>query len=182
MAILGKRGSLRGTDGQWLAEYTDWQSWARRYARQIGAASFAGSVIADCCARCDIIVEQRDEHGEWQPTDDPRFVRIMDEYTNPLQTEDDLVRLHAWHYQIAGEMLQVQRDGDFGVEWGIYSTASAEWERPAQGEVMIKLVPDGKVDRDTAFAVPASRSCASGFPTTSGRRTPGRRWRRASMT
>lgn len=151
-AILGKRGSTR-TDGTWLAEYTDWQSWARRYARQIGAASFSASVIADCCARCEIQVEQR-INGEWQKTEDPRFAGIMDDYQNPLQMTEDLIRLHAWHYQVAGEMLAVQRDGDYGVEYGIYSTASAEWDRPNPGDVTIKLVPDGKVDRDTAFTVP----------------------------
>jgi hypothetical protein len=152
-AVLGKRGSTKGTDGKWLAEYTDWQSWARRYARQIGAASFSASVIADCCARCEIRPEVR-VNGEWIPDEDPLFAGIMDDYANPLQTADDLVRLHAWHYQVAGEMLSTQRDGDFGVEYGIYSTAAAEWNRPADGMVLIKLVPDGKVDKETAFALP----------------------------
>jgi hypothetical protein len=163
-AILGKRGSTRGTDGQWLAEYTDWQSWARRYARQIGAASFSASVIADCCARCDLRVEQR-INGEWTPTEDRRFAGIMDEYSNPLQMTDDLIRLHAWHYQVAGEMLLTQRDGDFGrVDYGIYSTAAAEWDRPNPGDVMIKLVPDGKVDRDTAFIVPREQTVRLWIP------------------
>lgn len=161
--VILKHGSTRGQDGKWLAEYQDWQSWARRYARQIGAASFSAGVIADCCARCDTRVEVR-VNGKWEPSDDPRFAGIMDEYSNPLQTEDELIRLHAWHYQVAGEMLQTQRDGSYGVEYGIYSTAAAEWERPRAGEVTIKLVPDGKVDRETAFSVPRTQTVRFWIP------------------
>lgn len=155
-AIITKRGAIGSGEGKWQAEYQDWQPWARRYARQIGAASFSAGVISDCAARCILRVEQK-VGTDWEPLDDPRFDGIMDTYANPLQVTEELVRLHAWHYQVAGEMLQTQRDGGLGVEYGIYSTAAAEWDKPEKGQVAIKLVPDGKIDAETAFAVPRAQ-------------------------
>lgn len=156
-ALLTKRGDVqRGSDATFLSQYTDWQGWARRYSRSITAASFNALVIADMCARCTLRVERR-AGTEWEPIEDPQFAGITDEYSNSLQGPDDLIRVHAWHYQVAGEMLGTVRDTEFGVEYGIYSTAAAEWDKPNEGEVTIKLVPDGKVDKDTAFVVPRNQ-------------------------
>lgn len=154
--VLSRRGTVRGmSEVDWQTRYQDWQPWARRFARENGAAAFSSAVISDCCARCIIRVEERDpDSGEWEPSEDPAFDGLFDLYRNELQGPDELVRLHAHHYQVAGEMLQTQRDGNGGVEYGIYSTAVAEWDKPDRGVVTVKLVPDGKVERETAFVVP----------------------------
>ena len=141
-------------DPTWLLHYQDWQAWARRYTRQIGTASFAANVAADSAARTILQVEER--HGDdWEPSDNPLYTGIFDAYCNALQLTPELIRLHSWHYNVAGEMLQVQRDGLGGqIDYSIHSTAAAVWDQPQPGLVTIKLVPDGKVDAGTAFVVP----------------------------
>lgn len=151
-AMTTKRGQVqRGNDAAFQATYMEWQGWARRYARQIGAAAFSALVVSDLCARCDVRPEIRTD-GEWVAFDD--FGPVVEAYANPLQGPDELIRSHAWHYQVAGEMVSVQRDGDHGVEYGIYSMAAVEWDKPDDGFATIKLVPDGKADKGTAFVVP----------------------------
>lgn len=154
-ALTSKRGNVdHGNDIAFQAEYMDWQGWARRYARQIGAASFSALVVSDLCARCELRPELRTD-GEWVPVDgDPALGPVIEAYANPLQGPDELVRLHAWHYQVAGEMAQVQRDGERGVEYGIHSMTNIEWDKPEDGLATVKLVPDGKVEKETAFVVP----------------------------
>lgn len=165
-ALYSKRGNVqRGSDAKFQSQYQDWQGWARRYARTISAAAFQALVVSDLCARCVLGIEIRDQVGaEWNMGNDPSMASLMDEYANPLQTANDLVRLHTWHYQVAGEMLQTQRDGDGAVEYGIYSVQAAEWDKPDDGQATIKLAPDGKVvepgkvsDRDTAFELPRNQ-------------------------
>lgn len=154
-ALLRKRGGMdAGADPTFLLGYNDWQAWARRFARQVTAASFNAQVIADLCARCDVLVEHRTA-GEWAPAEQPQFgPALIEAYANPLQGPDELLRLHAWHYQVAGEMVGTQLDGSFGVEYGIYSVASVEWDKPDEDSCTIRLVPDGKVEKLTAFVVP----------------------------
>lgn len=156
-SMLMKRGPVeRGNDAKFQAEYMNWQGWARRYARSIGAASFNALVISDMCGRCDIRVEERIA-GEWNPTSSIEWDGIIEDYANELQDPDELVRVHAWHYQVAGEMVCVTRDTDYGVAYGIHSTSAVVWDAPNEGEATIKLVPDGKVEKDTAFVVPRAQ-------------------------
>lgn len=152
-AVVARRGTATG-DQSYLSRYQDWQPDARRYARTVGAASFAANVTADCCARCDIRVEEKNDSGEWIESSDPLFVGMFDEYANALQIPNELVRMHAWHYQVAGEMVQVQRDGPAGVEFFIFSIAAIDWNKPTEDECTIKLVPEGSVAKQTAFVVP----------------------------
>lgn len=159
VAMTQPRYQGRGgaNDSRWLARYQDWQPWARRYARQIGAAGFNATVISDLCARCTVRVEQRvvtDAGVEWVPSSDPRLIGMVEEYTNELQTSDELIRHHGWHYQVAGEMVQSQRDGQSGVQWGIHSYAAVVWNKPVAGQCIIRTVPDGKVEEGTAFQIP----------------------------
>lgn len=163
-ALLTKRGDVqRGNDAQFQATYMEWQGWARRYSRSISAASFNALVISDMCARCDIQIEQKNGR-EWEPTDAPQLDGIFDEYANALQGPDELIRVHSWHYQVAGEMVCVTRDTPMGVEYGIYSTSAIEWDRPDEGFATVKLVPDGKIDKDTAFAVPRDQAVRFWLP------------------
>lgn len=163
-AIYTKRGARfnAATDARYLTGYNDWQAWARRYARTVTAASFQALVIADLCSRCDTFIEARVD-GKWQRMDDPRYANLMERYQNPLQTHGDLIRLHAWRYQVDGEMLQTQLDNpDTGsIDYGIYSVDCAQWDKPDEGWATIRLTPDGKVlvpyqrsPKDTAFEIP----------------------------
>jgi hypothetical protein len=147
-AVVG-RMSLQ--DQSYLAKYQDWQMWARRYSRQLGVVRFSAGITADTCARCIPRIEERDDNGDWNESEDERFLGLFDGYANPRQTHAELVRLHAWHYQIAGEMFQVVVDGPGGVEWWLYSTGAVE----LKGAVaIVKTTPNGNVREGTAFAVP----------------------------
>lgn len=165
-AVVVTRRGRGGGNQNYLATYQDWQDDARRYARTNSAVRFTGSVKADVCARCTLQVEQRNpDSDEWVPTEDQAFVGIFDRYRNPRQTEaPELVRAHAWHYAIAGEGLMVSSDGPEGAEWSIFSRAVAEWDRPTKGQVTLKLTPDGKLDNETAFAVPRDQAVRFWIP------------------
>ena len=157
-SLLTKRGDIeRGNDAQFQARYNEWQGWARRYFRSITAASFNAMVIADMCGRCELQIEER-VGREWEPTEDVRFDGLLDLYRNPLQGPNELVRMHAHHYQVAGEMVGTMLDGERGREFGIYSMSVCEWDKPEPDYVTIKLVPDGKVDKGTAFILPTSHA------------------------
>lgn len=152
------RGPL-GTGGQdrdYLANYQGWQVDAKKYARTIGVARFSANVTAQAAAGCRLTVEQK-VGGEWVETEDPRLVGIMDEYRNETfgQTSNELVRLHAWHYGVAGEGLLALRDDRKGTaEYLIVSTAAVEWDNPNAGSALVKLVPGGTVREETAFIIP----------------------------
>ncbi len=137
------------------AEHGDWQHWARRYARTLGFVRFALSLTADACSRCILRVEERDAHGDWDETKEPRLQRVFDAYRNPLQDAVELVRGHAWHYGTVGEMVQVFEDAldGSGVDWSIYSVAACEWKRD---HVVIRDVPGGSVRDGTARIVARS--------------------------
>lgn len=156
-ALVARRGIPNRVDQKYLTAYMDWQATSRRLAHQVGAASFTAGVIADCCARCDVFVEVQNKDGDWEQSTAAQFVGLLDAYCNPLQEAQELIRMHAWHYQVAGELLQTQVDGQAGIEYGIFSTAAAVWDKPSQDLVTIKLIPNGKADDGTAFVVPRAQ-------------------------
>lgn len=146
-------------DRRWFSRYQEWQDWARRYAKILGVVRFAAGITADTCARCDLIVEERDPNGDWDQTDNKQLDHIFDNYGNDRQTLEEMMRTHAWHYQIAGEMLQVLRDnptGD-GFWWTLHSIRAAEFDKPQRGFVRIKEAPNGTERDGTAFVVPKSQ-------------------------
>lgn len=141
---------------KYLDRYQDWQTFARRYARSIGLARFAAGITADTCSRTILLVEERDPNGDWNETQDARLRGSMtfDSYRSETADAAELVRAQAWHYQVAGEMAQVVSDGQSGVDWGIYSLDTVNFDRPKKGLATIKLVPGGSVRDGTAFIVP----------------------------
>lgn len=160
------RGPARGggPDATWLARYNDWQEWARWYARHVGVARFNAAIVADTISRVVPRVEEYTGTGDWVETTDPALIGIFDEYGNHLQSPNELVRYHAWHYVVAAEMYQTMRDTPQGVEWGISSAAAVEVNKPAEGQVTIKLTPNGKAEDDTAFVVPANQAVRFWIP------------------
>lgn len=153
----GRRIVAGAMDSRFLARYNDWQDWARRYTRTLGIARFANSITADTCARCIIRPEQRDENGDWaEVEDDAELTDALEEYRNEQlgQGSSELVRAHAWHYQVAGEGAIVWTDGSDGLDWFVFSLRAIEWDWPLLGQAMIRLIPGGKVTDRTAFVVP----------------------------
>lgn len=160
--MLSKRGSMgQGvqSDARFQSRYMEWQPFARRFSRQVGAASFQAQITSDLGARCDIFISERNGAGEWEPTTDPALVGLIELYRNELQDPSELVRHHVWHYNVAGEMVQSQRDGVAAgiIDYQIHSTAAVEWDKPEPGLATVKLTPDGKVSAGTAFVVPRAQ-------------------------
>src|SRR5215831_18639849 len=149
-------GVTRGVDTYYYQRYQDWQWWARRYSRSVHAAHFANSLKADVCSRCTLRIEERDDSGDWNPTEDPALAGLPDEYANPLQSTSELVRLHAWHYTVTGEGVMTIRDNPDtgGVQYGVFSMAVVEWDQPQQGMARVRLTPDGQEAKGTAIVLP----------------------------
>lgn len=149
----------RAIDSRFLGAYQDWQDWARRYVRTLGAARFASSIVSDTCSRCELLIEERDGQGDWGETNEGRLTGVMDAYRNEHlgQGPKDLVRAHSHHYQVAGEMVQVTVDGDAGIDYRIYSIRACDFNKPKHGDVTIRDVPNGTVRAGTAYIVPASQ-------------------------
>lgn len=143
-------------DRRWFSRYQEWQDWSRKYAKILGVVRFAAGITADTCARCDIQIEERDTNGDWDATDNKQLLNIFDAYCNDRQMLEEMIRTHAWHYQIAGEMFQVVRDDPDagGVAWSLHSTRAAEFDKPSRGFVRIKEAPNGNERDGTAFVVP----------------------------
>lgn len=155
-SLVLKRGAAKvgAADAKWLATYNDWQGWARRYARELSVVQFSTELPAAVASRCEFFVEERDPAGNWNRSEDVRLADVMEMYRNPRQASRELVRMHFRHYNVAGECVQVITDGPGGVEWWLFSTAALEWDKPERGLVTVKLLPNGRVDDETAFVVP----------------------------
>ncbi len=149
------RGSASGS--AFKRAYEDWQGDAKAAARTIGVARFTANMFAATAARVTLVIEERSLDGRtWAPTEDPELVGIMDDYRNDVlgQGPAELLRFHAWHYQVAGEGLLVTRDGAAGyAEWFVFSTRVAEWDKPTKGQVIFALTPGGSIKTGEAFAV-----------------------------
>ena len=106
--LLDRRmGTPSSRHAAWLGRYQDWQWDAKRYARTIGVVRFAANLVASTAGRVNLIVEQRNEKGDWVETKDNGLRALLANYGNEMfgQTAQELVRLHTWHYQVAGEAL-----------------------------------------------------------------------------
>lgn len=155
-AILAKGASASTAAGtKWLTSYNEWQSWARRFAKEIGIVSFQANIVADACRRSPLRVEDLAADGSWVETIDPRLSGAMADYRNPRQGSGELVYLQAWHYGIPGEYVQVIAGNP--VEWWVFSTSAVEYRgetEDGQPAAIVKLTPDGKPSDGTAFVVP----------------------------
>lgn len=147
-------GAVGALDPRYLARSQEWQDWARRYVKTIGAARFAAGIVSDSSARCELIVEERNGAAEWEQTSDQRLTGVFDAYRNERQDAPELVRAHAWHYWVSGEMCQVMRDGPSGVDWSLFSVRAIDFDKPTKGMCRVKLTPNGNENEETAYVVP----------------------------
>lgn len=156
--LLDRRmGSPSSKHTAWLGRYQDWQWDAKRYARTVGVVRFAANLVASTAGRCTLIIEQRDERGDWVETEDPALQQLLALYGNETfgQTANELVRLHTWHYQVAGEAVICNRDDNQGVaEWLIASMDAVEWDKPQKDLATIRFHPGGVVSDGTAVILP----------------------------
>lgn len=151
-------------DPRFLTTYTAWQEWARRYAKEMGVVRFAAGIVADTLSRCDLRIEQRQTDGSWDEAQDGTLTQdFLEAYSNERQEAPELIRSQAWHYQIAGEMMQVITDSTDqstrGVDWWLYSRAACHFNTDARpgapnGTVTVKTTPNGDLRNGTAFIVP----------------------------
>lgn len=158
--LTTKLQRVGAADPGYRLKYQLWQDWIRRYAHTHGVVRFAGSIVADACARSPLRIEHRSRNGEWEEEDDPRFYGLFDNYRNPRQHTDELIRRHAWYYQTAGELAQVLRDGPRGLEWHVYSMAGVSFPHavmgryPAGALATVRDIPNGTLRDGTAWQVP----------------------------
>lgn len=154
--VLKNRHQWTTASAQYRKGYQDWQADAKRFARTVGVARFSANIVASASSRCLLRVENRDVNGDWQETTDDRLASLMDDYSNATfgQEAPELVRLHSWHYQVAGEGAIVTHDGERGVaEWMVVSLDAIDWDKPAPGQATIRLTPGGTVIDGRAFEV-----------------------------
>jgi 2'-5' RNA ligase len=150
-------GTPSAKHNAWISKYQDWQWDAKRYARTIGVVRFAANLVASTAGRVNLIIEQRDDQGEWNETTDTDLRALLAGYGNETfgQTAQELVRLHTWHYQIAGEACIAHQDDSQGdPEWMITSMDSMEFNKPGQDLVTIRFHPSGVVSDGTAIVLP----------------------------
>lgn len=138
--------------------FSDWQTDAKAAARTVGVARFTANMFALTAARVRLTVEYDSGFGEWSETEDEQYAGIMADYRNETlnQSSSELQRLHAWHYQVAGEGFVCNRDapGGGGAEWMILSHRAIDWERPQKGQATVRLTPGGSMQNSLAFAIP----------------------------
>ncbi len=143
---------------QWLSKYQDWQWDAKRFARTVGVARFTANLVASTAGRVDLLIEEYDAaEDEWKPTEDPQIKGLMREYRNETlgQTAPELVRLHTWHYEVAGEAALITRDDSTGsAEFLVSSLDAIEWDKPGKDNATVRLAPQGILMEGTAFVVP----------------------------
>lgn len=142
--------------GDPLLELRDRQVRARHYAQVIGPVRFVSNMKAETCAGCRLLVEERSPSGSWVESEDARFALLFDRYANARQQAPDLVRAHAYRYGVDGEMYQVMRDTERGVEWEIFPAHLITVDVPRKDWVTVRLVPGGRLSDKTAFEVPKS--------------------------
>jgi hypothetical protein len=79
-----------------------WQDQARWFAKNVGLARFGAAVVSETISRMTPIAERR-VGRDWVKGSDPVVQDLMDEYTGWAMSQQQLLRLHAWHYQVTGE-------------------------------------------------------------------------------
>lgn len=156
--VTGGASSVSGVANRRFDEaYEDWQTDAKAAARTVGAARFTANMFALTAQRLRLTVEETVDGTEWDETEDDRLVGIMQDYRNATlnQSSQELLRLHAWHYQVGGEGLIANRDSQVlrGAEWMILSTRSIDYDRPQKGDVTVRLTPNGSLQNQQAFIV-----------------------------
>jgi hypothetical protein len=164
MSVLsrGGFGPSRGpSDYASREEYRNllgWQAQARNAGRNKGVARFAANMVAATAARVILQVEEQNELGDWNVSEQANYSRLMDQYGNDLlgQGPAELVRLHTWHYQISGEGHLVNRDRDYGggSEWLVASMPAVQFDAPKKDLATVWMIPGGNPKDGTAFVVP----------------------------
>jgi hypothetical protein len=166
VTVRGSTGGSGRTEKAFLDSYSDWQSNAKAAARTVGVARFTANLFASTAGRVELRIEYENDNGDWVPARDvvdevagaEQLLGLMADYRNVLlgQTSNELMRFHAWHYQVAGEGLLVSRDNaQAGVaEWLVMSTRAAEWDKPEKGSVTLRFTPNGRLSTADAFGVP----------------------------
>lgn len=131
-----------------------WQERARGYGRTLGVVRFSAGLTASAVSRCPMVGEQLTDpvNDRWAPRPDTVVNGVLRAYRNMRDTGPELVRRHAWHYQITGECIQTVEQGAGTIEWFIYSTAAVDIypNRP----ILVRDVPGGTVFNDGAREVP----------------------------
>lgn len=141
-----------------------WQESARAYARFNGPAATNALVVSDMCARCTRFVEEQNEEGDWVETVQPDLKNVLDDYRNKWQNATDLVRAHGWRYSVDGGGYACVWDGEYGVEYGIFSAARVDnrdvrmaEDGSATGNVIVQLVEGGRPEEHTAMLIPVEQ-------------------------
>lgn len=132
-----------------------WQIKARYYGRTLGVVRFSAGVMASAVSRCPMTVEKLVDpvNNRWEPDDDPVATAVLQTYRNERDDQTELVRRHAWHYQISGEAIgTVEQTRAGAVAWYVYGP-DACLIYPYQ-PVLVRDIPGGSVFNGGAREVP----------------------------
>ncbi len=129
------------------------------YGSSVGVVRFSAGLVASTVSRCPMVAERLVDstHDEWAADDDPTVNGILRGYRNARDTSADLVRRHAWHYQITGDAFQTVEQTDAGIGWHIYSTLAVEVKSGEGQPVLVRDVPGGTVANGGAREVPQTQ-------------------------
>lgn len=135
-----------------------WQEKARDFGKNVGVIRFSFGLSAGIISRCPMVAERLVDpaNDRWQPDDDPVANAVLRTYRNPRDTAADLIKRHAWHYQVTGECIQTVEQGNGRVHWYIYSTIACDVfdeTRP----ILVRDVPGGTVFNGGAREVPPNQ-------------------------
>ena len=105
-----------------------WAIAAYDFADQIGEVGFVLNMQANAGARADLIPQVWDaEKKQWEKTDDPRAIRVMNAFIGPTGGQTELKRRALLHLAIAGESMMIgtptkEKNVDTGIFWEFVSS------------------------------------------------------------
>lgn len=130
--------SPSGAEGKGLQTVADveppivkefWQADAYSFTEAIGEVGYAINLKANTLAECRLRAEIRKAGtDEWEETDDPRVLRVLNSFKPPQGDEGELLRQFALHWEIAGETylfgqpVRDEYDRPKGLLWEFLST------------------------------------------------------------
>lgn len=147
-AIGGDRRLLKATSAPW-------QSQARWFAQNVGLARFGAAVVAETISRMTPIAERR-VGRDWVKGADRTVQDLIDAYVTHRQQQQSLLRLHAWHYQVTGEMYMAEVDNVPLNQFFIFMTETVNLKRK-DGIAEIKLRPDASPKVGGLLELPANQ-------------------------
>lgn len=146
-ALAADRGLLRPTR-------LPWQAQARWFAQNVGLARFGAAIVSETISRMTPIAERR-VGRDWVKGADQTVQDLIDAYVTMRQQQQSLLRLHAWHYQVSGEMYMAETDTMRGPQFHVFMADTVDLKKKGP-TAEVKLRPDAKLG-DGMLVIPKNQ-------------------------